>query len=121
MELLRNFSGYYCRRSVDMNPSGLETPIFALSFFSFMLSLYLLFVDRRKLLDEVKDLLNKQYSKQYIETFPKIRIKTKSIELEGKVCDIFDDNLIILDYYGTKKAVEWNSITFMEFKKYTPN
>lgn len=102
-------------------PTPLDWILFGTSFIFVILTIFYLLADRMYLLNQVKNLLNIKYSKQFIETFPKVHIKTKSIELEGKVFDIFDDNLITLENYGIKKAVEWDSITFMELKKYTQN
>lgn len=100
-------------------PSDLDINISGFSFILFLLSIWLSFIKNREFLDEVKDLLNKKYFKQFFETFPKISIKTKSVELDGTICDIFDDNLIVLNNYGIKKAIEWDSITSMELKIYT--
>ncbi len=98
-------------------PTLQDIRIFGLSLIFLLLDIYYLFSKRRDLLNYVGDLLNKQYFKQYVETFPKVRIKTKSTVLEGKVFDVFNDNMIILDDYGVKKAVEWDSITYMELKR----
>jgi hypothetical protein len=70
------------------------------------------YANRRVLLYDVKDLLNERY----VETFPKVGIKTNSMILEGKICDIFNDDMIILDDLGVKKAVDWDSIKYMELK-----
>jgi hypothetical protein len=99
-------------------PSIPDMRIFVLSFIFLLLSIYNLIDNRKDLLNHVKNLLNNQYSKEDTETFPKVRIIAKTEEFEGKVCDIFDDNLIVLENYGIKKAIEWDSINYMELKRY---
>ena len=49
--------------------------------------------------------------------FPYICAKTTSADFQGKICDVFDENLIILDNNGVKKAAEWHSIICLELMK----
>lgn len=69
------------------------------------------FVFRRDLLNYSKYLLNLKY----LDEFPYIRIKTTtSLDFQGKLCDVFNENLIILDDNGVKKAAEWHSVSYLE-------
>ncbi|MCZ7355863.1 MAG: hypothetical protein O8C66_11725 [Candidatus Methanoperedens sp.] len=79
----------------------------------FLAGAIIISIDNHKyFLSQSKNLLNSKYQVY----FPYVRIITNSTELRGKVLNIFDENLIILDNYGgaTIKAVEWNSITYLE-------
>lgn len=64
---------------------------------------------RKNILDHSKYLLNTNF-----ERFPDIQVKTTSVDFQGKICDVFDDNLIILDDAGVKKSAEWDSINYLE-------
>ena len=68
---------------------------------------------RRDLLNHSKELLNAEY----FEKFPCIYVKTTSNDFKGKICDVFDKNLIVLDNNGDKRVVEWHSISYMELIK----
>ncbi len=70
------------------------------------------FLCRKNLLRYSKDLLNSEHH----VNFPCVHIKTNSIELKGRVHDIFDKNLIILENYGetAMKVVKWDSIKYLE-------
>ncbi|MCK4799043.1 MAG: hypothetical protein KAT05_16840 [Spirochaetes bacterium] len=68
---------------------------------------------RRDLLNHSKELLNTEY----FEKFPCIYVKTTSNDFKGKICDVFDKNLIVLDNNGDKRVAEWHSISYMELIK----
>lgn len=72
------------------------------------------FVNHRLLLNYSKILLNSKY----LYRFPYVRITTNSLEIEGKISEIFDDNLIILDCGRFRNAVEWDTITHLELRKF---
>lgn len=77
-------------------------------------SIALSYKNRRDFLNYSKVLL----SSKYLYRFPYVRITTKSVEIEGKISEIFDDNLITLDYGRSRKAVEWDTITHLELRKF---
>jgi hypothetical protein len=54
---------------------------------------------------------------KYLNDFPYVNISTKSGNFNGKIVDIFDDNMILLYNAGTKISTEWNQIIFMELLK----
>lgn len=72
------------------------------------------YMNHRHLLNYSKILLNSKY----LNRFPYVRITTKSVEIEGKISEIFDENLINLDYGRFRKAVEWDTITHLELRKF---
>ncbi len=59
-------------------------------------------------------------NKKHRENFPYIYIKTSSMELNGKVWNIFDENLIILENYNQAiiNAVKWHSIKSIKLYNY---
>lgn len=67
----------------------------------------------KSLLDEVKTALNAQHMADY----PLIHITTKEADFTGKIQDVFNKILLILDDNGQKIIVEWNEITTMELLK----
>lgn len=85
----------------------------ASAFLSWLIILIFPSIIRRDLLNYSKKLLNLKY----FEKFPYLYVKTTSTDFEGKICDVFDKNLIILDNNGDKKAAEWHSVTSLELKK----
>lgn len=70
--------------------------------------------NRRDFLEYSRVLLNSKY----LYRFPYVRITTKSLEIEGQISEIFDDNLINLDYGRFRRAVEWDTITHLELRKF---
>jgi hypothetical protein len=84
-------------------------------------TILLLIMCRKYLLYYSKTLLNSKYN----VNFPYVHIKTNSMELKGKVRDIFDENLIILENhenysYLIIKSVKWNSIEYLEIDRFRP-
>lgn len=53
----------------------------------------------------------------YIDDFPHIRIKTNGEDISGKIDDIHNESLIILNERDTVKAIRWDQITTMEIEK----
>ncbi len=53
----------------------------------------------------------------YIDDFPHIRIKTNGEDISGKVDDIHNESLIILNEDCAMKAIRWDQITSMEIDK----
>ncbi len=53
---------------------------------------------------------------QYLKDFPKLQILTKVGEINGKIQDIFHENLIIIDDNGTNIATEWNEIIILKLQ-----
>jgi hypothetical protein len=51
--------------------------------------------------------------------FPYLRIKTYSDEIEGKVENAFDEETLILNDRGIKKAVSWDRIEYIEIIEHT--
>lgn len=72
------------------------------------------YANHRLLLNYSKILLNSKY----LNRFPYVRITTKYSETEGKISEIFDDNLINLDYGRFRNALEWDTITHLELRKF---
>jgi hypothetical protein len=70
--------------------------------------------NRRDFLDYSKILLNSKY----LNRFPYVRITTKSLEIEGKISEIFDEDLITLDCGRFRNAVEWDTISHIELRKF---
>lgn len=52
----------------------------------------------------------------YIDDFPHIRIKTNAEDISGKVDDIQNESLIILNNGHAVKAIRWDQITTMEIE-----
>lgn len=84
--------------------------VFIMAFIFFVIIIISTYIYRRDLLNRSKKLLNLNY----FEKFPHIHIKTNSLDFQGKICDAFNENLIILDDNGVKKAVEWHSVSYLE-------
>jgi hypothetical protein len=53
----------------------------------------------------------------YIDDFPHIRIKTNAEDISGKINDIQNESLIILNDGHAIKAIRWDQITTMEIEK----
>lgn len=51
--------------------------------------------------------------------FPYLRIKTYSDKIEGKVENAFDEETLILNDKGIKKAVSWDRIEYIEIIEHT--
>ena len=108
------FAIFYPYNLIKTEPINSDTiSIFGLSFIFLILALTSLFDIRRKLLKSSKFLL----ISEHFEDFPRVNVKTTSADFYGKIYDVFDENLIILDDNGVKKAAEWHSITYLELKK----
>lgn len=90
----------------------LYNTFYDLLFVFWVFAIIILIINLKELPYCQKILLNSKHQLN----FPYVRIITNSTELRGKILDIFDENLIILDNYGgaTIKAVEWDSITYLE-------
>jgi hypothetical protein len=67
--------------------------------------------------DEFLDKIKSKLSTQYSNGFPFIHITTEDREVTGKIQDIFDKDLVILDDNGLQTAVEWNMITILGLKE----
>lgn len=57
----------------------------------------------------------------YIDDFPNIRIKTNGEDISGKIDDIHNESLIILNEGNKVKAIRWDQITTMEIEKSEEN
>ena len=53
---------------------------------------------------------------QYLKDFPKLQILTKVGEINGKIQDVFYENLIVVDDNGTNIATEWNEIVILKLQ-----
>lgn len=101
------------------NSDLIKMSIMLIVAFSFLI-LTMLFtnVSRRNLLNHSKNLLNNNF----FDDFPFVHIKTTSLDFQGKICDVFNENLIILDDNGVKKTAEWHSISYLELgEKHSDN
>lgn len=93
--------------------SGTIFIIFGLSLFLIIVSFYVLnIIIRRKLFDSLKSKLNTEYGKN----FPNIQITTKAGNINGKIQDVFNEDIIVLDDNGLKSVVEWNEITTLKLQ-----
>jgi len=72
------------------------------------------YANHKLLLNYSKILLNSKY----LYRFPYVRITTKSLVTEGKISEIFDENLINLDCGRFRRAIEWDTITHLELRKF---
>lgn len=74
-------------------------------------TIYLSVICRKDLFFYSKKLLNKKYN----INFPYVHIKTNSMELKGKVSDISDDDLVLIEEYPDSiiKSVKWDSIEYL--------
>ena len=79
----------------------------------FVGSMVFIEIIHRDFLGKVKTLLNTQHMANY----PFIHITTKEAYLEGKMQDVFNSDLLILEDNGKKTIVEWNEITTMKLKE----
>lgn len=87
--------------------------IFLLYFILIITLLYLLnIVFHKELLESLKSKLNEQYLKK----FPYIHITTKAGEINGKIQDVFNEDLVILDDNGLKAVVEWDEISTLRLR-----
>lgn len=69
-------------------------------------------INHKDLLYYLKPLLNQQY----LEKFPKVDVTTSTKNFEGKICDIFHENLVVLCSIGEKQATRWDSITSIKLQ-----
>ena len=51
-----------------------------------------------------------------MKKFPKVNITIGTVNFEGKICDIFHENLIVLCSNGEKQATRWDSITSIKLQ-----
>lgn len=87
--------------------------IYGISLAAIVITVIFLNVEHKEFLDKIKSHLNIQCLKD----FPFIHIITKDGEFTGKIQDVFDEDLVILDNNGLKWVVEWNTITTLGLKK----
>ncbi|WP_156161044.1 MULTISPECIES: hypothetical protein [unclassified Methanosarcina] len=64
------------------------------------------------------NLFKQKINDYYIDDFPHLRIKTNAVEISGKIDDIQNESLIILNDGSTVKAIRWDQITSMEIEKF---
>ena len=57
----------------------------------------------------------------YIDNFPNVRIKTTGEDISGKIDDMHNESLIILNEGGKVKAIRWDQITTMEIERSEEN
>ena len=77
------------------------------------LAFIVLNVNLRKIfLDDFRYLLNEQHMGNY----PSIDITTLKGEISGKIQNVFNENLIILDCKGTKIAAKWEDINIIKLR-----
>ncbi len=85
--------------------------LFLMVFMFLLLASLLNKISRRGFFDTIKDKLNEKY----INGYPHIDIKTKTgEEIEGKIQNIFHEDLIILDNNGTKEIAVWDEISTLK-------
>ncbi len=71
--------------------------------FSLIIFIFLsLYVSQNFYMKDAKAILNNHYLKD----FPKLQILTKVGEINGKIQDIFHENLMIIDDNGTNIAID---------------
>lgn len=81
--------------------------LYAISIIFIMMTMVVLFISFRTLFfGTLKYEINKQYSKD----FPTVHISTNVEILIGKIHNIFDEDLIILDDDGVTKGTQWKDI-----------
>jgi len=80
--------------------------------FEIEVTLIILYSGKKILLNRLIFTLNSQYLKD----FPVVSISTKGGNVSGKIDYIFDEDMIILDNMGTKIAIEWKEIVYMELR-----
>ena len=99
----------------NQTPSGVEIVKETINILVVVLIGSMVFMEiiHRNFLDKVKTLLNAQHMADY----PFIDITTKEADFAGKIQDVFNKNLLILDDNGRKTIVEWNEITTMKLKE----
>lgn len=68
---------------------------------------------RNFFLNALKDKLNSKYLKD----FPFVHISTIAGNVYGKIYNIFNDKMIILDNERTMISIEWKKIVFIELFK----
>lgn len=101
--------------SNKISPSDLRNIfyIYIGSIILIIISLYMLnIIIRRGLFDSLKSKLNTEYGKN----FPYIHITTKAGDINGKVQDIFNEDIVVLDDNGLKAVVEWDEITTLKLR-----
>lgn len=79
--------------------------IFIMSIFFMFLVVYF----KADILDSLKRELRRKYAKK----FPRVLITTNVGEISGRIYNIFNDDVILLDDDGCKVAVEWNHIILL--------
>jgi hypothetical protein len=86
---------------------------FAASLFFMILAYFLNTNFRRDFFNDLKSNLNTLH----LNDFPTICITTKAEMFSGKIQNIFDEDLIILDDNGEKKAVVWDDVIILKLVK----
>ena len=77
------------------------------------LAFIVLNVNLRKIfLDDLRYLLNEQH----MENYPSIDITTLKGDISGKIQNVFNENLIILDCKGTKIVAKWEDINIIKLR-----
>lgn len=62
-------------------------------------------------------LFKQKVTDSYIDDFPHIKLKTNAEYISGKIDDILNDSLMILNDGYAIKAIHWDQITTMEIEK----
>lgn len=89
------------------------TGVYLISFFISLGFMGIIFRTTKKFSNNFKQTV----TNFYIDNFPHIRIKTNGEEISGKINDIHNESLIILNEGCTTKAIRWDQITTMEIDK----
>lgn len=88
--------------------------LYFISIIMIIYTMVILFISFRRLFfGRLKSEINKLYSRD----FPIVNISTSVEMLNGKICYIFDEDLIILDDDGLMKGIQWDDIIFISDHK----
>ncbi len=87
--------------------------IYIISLTIIVITVFFLKMTHEEFLDKIKSKLNTKY----LNEFPFVHITTDNREITGKIQDIFDEDVVILDDNGLKMVIEWNTIVTLGLKK----
>jgi hypothetical protein len=108
---------FFVSININLNNIGESNLVTITSIFSLMLAIGLAtliqsIINNKDLQYYLKPLINQQY----LEKFPKVYVTIGTINFEGKICDLFHENLIVLCSNGEKQASRWDSITSIKLQ-----
>lgn len=87
--------------------------VYIVSYATLALTIQTWLFNKKSFTDSLKSEINMFYS----ISFPKIKVSSTKDPIEGVICNIFDENLLVLENNDEKTVIEWNSIMNLKVLK----